>query len=357
MIEFLTREFGNAASRTHDFGTRAKKAVESAREAVAAVVAAKQDEVVFTSGATESNNLAILGLASHGDRVGRRHIITTALEHKAVLEPAQHLATKGFDITVVAPDKDGWVSAEAIQAALRPDTLLVSVMHANNETGILQPVEEISEILLGHEAFFHVDAAQTFGKEFKPLQLGRVDLISVSGHKIYGPKGIGALVVRRRGFHRLPLEPLMHGGGHERGLRPGTLPVSLIAGLGTAAKLASSDHRARRLACLDIRSRALAALSHLEPLFNGDQARSMPHVLNLSIPGLDSEAVIVALKDIVAFSNGSACTSHSYQPSHVLKAMGLSAERTQQAIRLSWCHMTPEVPWNDVVGELARLKG
>lgn len=356
MVEYLTQEFGNAASRTHGYGVRAKRAVEGARESVAAVVGAKPDEVIFTSGATESNNLAILGLASFGQRTGRRHVITTSIEHKAVLEPAQHLASKGFEVSLVTPDRDGWVSSDAIRGALRPDTLLVSVMHANNETGILQPIEDIGTALAGHPAFFHVDAAQTFGKELAPLRSPRVDLISISGHKIYGPKGIGALIVRRRGFQRVPVEPITFGGGHERGLRPGTLPVSLIAGLGMASKLALSDHRERAAKCLALRGQILEALLPLSPLFNGDQARCMPHVLNLSFPGVDSEALIVALKELIAFSNGSACTSHSYEPSHVLKSMGLEPDRIQEAVRLSWCHTTAPIPWGSVVSVLMKLR-
>jgi cysteine desulfurase len=229
-------------------------------------------------------------------------------------------------------------------------------MQANNETGVIQPIPEIAQALEGHEAFFHVDAAQGFGKVISPLQDKRIDLISISGHKIFGPKGIGALVSRRRGFKRPPLTPLMLGGGQEHGLRPGTLPVHLIVGLGLASELALGEADERREQCLKFRQKALQALSQFDPQFNGDQDRVMPHVLNLSIEGLDSEAVMVALKNEVAISNGSACTSQTYGPSHVLEAMQLEDERIEGALRISWCHMTPDPNWDSVVAILSQLR-
>ena len=230
MLRFFEGEFGNAGSRTHEFGARAKQAIQKARDQVAALVSAQREEVIFTSGATESNNLAILGLAAFGEQSKRRHIISTQIEHKAVLEPLEELERRGFEVEFLAPNSDGRVETEKIHAALRPDTLLVSVMHANNETGVIQPIEEIATILGKHAAYFHVDAAQTFGKLIEPLRNPRIDFISASAHKIYGPKGVGALIARRRGFDRAPLTPLLFGGGQERGLRPGTLPVPLIVG-------------------------------------------------------------------------------------------------------------------------------
>lgn len=244
---------------------------------------------------------------------------------------------------------------ELVRQALCPDTLLVSVMHVNNETGVLQRIPEICSVLRDHTCYFHVDAAQGFGKDVSALQHHRIDLISISGHKLYAPKGIGALVCRRREFERPPLEPLCYGGGQERGLRPGTLPVPLIVGLGCASELALRESSNWMNACRIFREKAISELSLLNPDFNGDQNRTLPHVVNLSFPGLDSEAVMVALKGILAVSNGSACTSASYQPSHVLEAMGLSAERIRGAIRLSWCHMTPEVDWSEVVKAIKAL--
>lgn len=356
MQAFFETEYGNAGSRTHEFGARAKQAVEAARRHMAEVAKADPDEATFTSGATESNNLAILGLAAHGEKIGKRHLVTTAIEHKAVLEPMEYLRQRGFEVTIVAPTPDGWVDAKAIAQACRKDTLLVSVMQANNETGVIQPIPEICERLEKHDAFLHVDAAQGFGKDIEPLQNKRIDFISISAHKIYGPKGVGALIARRRGFNCAPLQPLVYGGGQERGLRPGTLPVPLIAGLGEAARLALAEHASRSKACLAFRKKVLAALMTLDPLINGDPERTMPHVLNLSIPGVDSEAVMVALKGLIAISNGSACTSATYKPSHVLQAMGFPIDRIQQALRISWCHMTPEVDWLAVVSLIQSLR-
>ena len=342
---FLLEEFGNAGSRTHSYGARAKQAIQRAREQVAAVVQAKKDEVVFTSGATESNNIALLGLARQGEQEGRKHIITTAIEHKAVLEPMDRLEEMGFEVTRLPVGKNGWIDPSAVSKALRPDTFLLSVMQANNETGIIQPLDEIATVLEGHPTFFHTDAAQGFGKELVPLQNRRIDLISISGHKIYAPKGIGALIIRKRGYKRIPIQPLMVGGGQERGLRPGTLPVPLIAALGKAAEMALTNSEQRSVRCSELRQAALEGLQFLKPQIVGDQKKSLPHVLNLSIGNLDSEALMVATKHLVAISNGSACTSSSYSPSHVLMAMGMSEEEANCCVRISWCHMTPDVEW------------
>jgi cysteine desulfurase len=328
--------------------------VNRAREEVAAVVAAKPDEVLFTSGATESDNLAILGLAPHGEATGRRHIISTQIEHKAVLEPLEVLARRGFDVTLLAPDEGGWISAASVAAALRPDTLLVSVMAVNNETGVIQPIEEIAQVLDDHDALLHVDGAQAFGKLIQPLQQPRIDLLAVSGHKIGAPKGIGALIARRRGYKRPPLTPLMYGGGQERGLRPGTLPVPLIAGLGTASTLALREAGQRAASAEAIKKELIEALLPMGATINGDPERTIATTLNVSMPGIDSEAAIVALKDVVAVSNGSACSSQSYEPSHVLRAAGLPHERIEGALRFSWGPATTEVPV-DLIAE--RLQG
>lgn len=358
VIHYMRDEFGNAGSRTHDRGTAASRAVQVARQAVADQVRADPSEVIFTSGATEANNLAILGLRRLADCNGRRHIVTTAIEHKAVLEPIEYLATQGFEVTWVAPEATGEVSAARILESVRPDTLLVSIMHANNETGVLQPLSPIAEGLKGHPAYLHTDAAQGFGKDDGELGDPRVDLISISAHKLYGPKGVGALIARRRGFARPPLEPLAFGGGQERGLRPGTAPVALIAGLGAAAAIARRDRIARRSANLAMRHEVLSALTQLDAhIIGGDAPRTMPHVVNATIPGVDSEALMLTLRPLIAMSNGSACTSHSYEPSHVLAAMGLTAEQINGAVRLSWCHRTPPVDWATAVDTVRRLRG
>lgn len=356
VMRFMAEEFGNAGSRTHEYGARAKQAVQHARAQIAAVVGAKPDEVIFTSGATESNNIALLGLAEHGEKTNRKHIISTMIEHKAVLDPLEFLAHRGFEVTLLPPTAGGWIEPDAIKQALRQDTLLVSVMHANNETGIIQPLAEIIETLGDNQAYLHVDAAQTFGKIIEPLTHARIDFVSLSGHKVYAPKGIGALVARRRGFNRPPLQPLTFGGGQERGLRPGTLPVPLVVGLGLAADTALRYAYERRAACVAYRRKVLDALTPLEPIFNGDPVRMLPHTLNISFPGLDSEAMMVALKDEIAISNGSACTSHSYQPSHVLRAMGLPVTVIQSAVRLSWCHMTGDASWDRVAAIIRSLR-
>jgi cysteine desulfurase len=356
VLKWTSEEFGNAGSRTHAYGQVAKQRVGWARQEVAAVVDAQPDEVVFTSGATESNNLAILGLAAHGSTSGKKHIICSQIEHKAVLEPVGVLAERGFEVTMLAPNSGGWIDPADVSRALRPDTVLVSIMAVNNETGVVQSTEGIADVLSEHDAFFHVDAAQGFGKVLEPLRRHRIDLMSVSGHKVYGPKGVGALVMRRRRFARPPIEPLMYGGGQERGLRPGTLPVALIAGLGLAASLALREHPDRAGRCAAVRDDALSALTPLGIMMNGDPIRMVPHTLNFSVPGVDSEAAIVALKDIVAISNGSACTSQSYGPSHVLTAAGLPADQIAGALRLSWSHLTPAVDWAQVSARLARLQ-
>jgi cysteine desulfurase len=349
---YFEEEYGNEGSRTHGYGARAKEAVEKAREQIAELLAAKPDEVIFTSGATESNNLAILGLANWGRRNGKTHIVSTHLEHKAVLEPIDVLAKDGFEVDLVAPEKNGRVDAAKIVALLRPTTLLVSLMHANNETGVIQPIDEVAKALAHHPAYFHVDAAQTFGKLIEPLQNHRIDLLSASGHKIYGPKGVGVLLVRHRGKQKVPLAPLVHGGGQEHGLRPGTLPVPLIAGLGLAAEIGAKDHEAREAKCRAFRERFLRAIEPLHPKIHGEEGQVLVHTVNLSFPGISAEEGMVKIRDLVAVSNGSACTSSSYQPSHVLKAMRLAKDEIIGAMRFSWCHLTPDPDWAAVVAKL-----
>lgn len=355
MLHYFDVEYGNAGSRTHAFGSEAKKAVERARDQVAAVVEADPAEVIFTSGATEANNLALLGLEPFARAQARGHIITTAIEHKAVLEPLEALAARGLEVTVLPVNASGRVSVDDLAAALRPDTLAVSVMQANNETGVLQPIAEIADRLAGHPAYLHVDAAQGFGKALAELRLKRVDMISVSAHKLYGPKGVGALIARRRGYDRPPLAPLMFGGGQERGLRPGTMPTPLIAGFGAAAQAALEQQASRLATNQAIRSRALAAFASLDPTFIGDQTHTLPHVLALAFAGVDSEGLMLALRESAALSNGSACTSASYKPSHVLVAMGLPKPVVRGAVRLSWSHLSGEPDWGAMVDTIGSL--
>lgn len=302
---YMVEEFGNAGSRTHEYGARALKAVNHARKQVADVVEARPDDVIFTSGATEANNLAILGLTDFGRECGRKHIISTAIEHKAVLEPLEEMQRRGFEVTLIEPNKGGWVQPEEVLAAVRDDTLLISVMHVNNETGIIQPLEEIAAGLEDSEVYFHTDAAQGYGKDLPPLKNQRIDMISISGHKIGAPKGVGALILRRRSYKRAPLKPLMFGGGQERGLRPGTVPVQLVAGLGEAA-----EHR-------------------MSPNLSGSYSppnppgESLPGFMLLNLQAADSEAIMLQLRQQYAISNGAACSSEKYSTSHVYRAMGL----------------------------------
>lgn len=349
VMTYLGAEFGNAGSRHHGFGSRARSAVERARVQVAAVVGATRGEIVFTSGATESNNLALLGLAEHGARTGRTHLVSTRIEHKSVLEPLQTLSGRGFQVTLVPPERGGWVDPRSILEAVRQDTLLVSVMQVNNETGVIQPVREIARLLQNHPAYLHVDAAQGFGKEIAPLRDRRIDLISISGHKVYAPKGIGVLVTRRRSGQRPPLTPLMHGGGQELGLRPGTLPVPLIAGLGKASELALAEYRERNAACRRFKEILLRELQPLKPVFNGDLDRTVPQIINLTLPGIGSEEAIEAVGQVAAISNGSACTSTSESCSHVLSAQRLDEDRMEGALRLSWCHLSRQPDWNGFI--------
>ena len=344
----------NAGSRTHTFGQSAREAVQVARQRVADVIDAQPEEIFFTSGATESNNIAILGITQFGKKTGRKHIISTRIEHKAVLEPLQEMERRGFEVELVEVSNGGYVEVESIREKLRPDTLLVAVMHANNETGVLQPVDAIAALLDGTDIFFHTDAAQTFGKE-AALGAQRFDSIAISGHKIFGPQGVGALFLRRNRVTSRAVSQLTFGGGQERNIRPGTLPVPLIVGLGRAAELAMHEGPARREEASAIKMDLIQNLAGVDHVINGDPNRTQPHVLNVRFPGIDSEAFMMAVKDVAAVSNGSACTSSSYKPSHVLLAMGLDEAAAEESIRLSWGYDRPP-QWHTLFSKLATLK-
>ena len=356
VLHYMDVEFGNAGSRTHIFGQEASKGVQTAREQIAAVADAHPEEVIFTSGATEANNLAILGLAEYGEKEGKRHIISTQIEHKAVLEPLQRLANRGFQIDLVAPSPDGFISAEEVQKRLRSDTLLVSVMHVNNETGVIQPINEIARLLHGRSAIFHVDAAQGFGKDLELLQNERIDLLSASAHKLYAPKGIGALIARNQNSVRRKLSPLMIGGGQERGLRPGTLPVPLITGFGRACELALSNLTEWRKIWETTFTQILQQLDRVGGKLHGHRYQRLQNIINFSIDGLDSEACLISVKDLVSVSNGSACTSEGNRPSHVITAMHPFTNEAEQAIRLSWCHLSPKPPIKEIFERIAHLR-
>jgi len=338
VMRLMVDDFGNAGSRTHSMGTAAKTTVERAREQLARVVDCQPNEVIFTSGATEADNLATLGLHEFALKTKRMHIVSTSIEHKAILEPLEHLAEHGFEVTFVNPQASGVVEASDILKQVRDDTVLVSVMHVNNETGVIQPLDAIALGLQDHPCFLHTDAAQGFGKVLNPLTNRRIDMISVSGHKFFAPKGIGALIVRRRGVDPLPLSPLAFGGGQESGLRPGTIPVALVAGLGLAAEIALAEHDERQERVMELAHRIEAFTFENDGQINGDRSRCAPNIINVAFRGLDSEAFIVATKHLVAVSNGAACSSHAYSHSHVLEAMNLEPWRVRGAIRFSFSH-------------------
>jgi len=339
MIPYLTEKFGNPASRSHSFGWEAEKAVEEAREQVAALVGADPKEIVWTSGATESNNLAIKG-AAHFYAGKGKHLITVKTEHKAVLDTCRELERQGFEVTYLDVQENGLLDLEVFQQALRPDTTLVSVMFVNNEVGVIQPIAEIGEICRAKGIIFHVDAAQATGKVEIDLNDLKVDLMSFSAHKTYGPKGIGALYVQRK--PRVRLEPQMHGGGHERGFRSGTLATHQIVGMGEAFRLAREEMVSENARIGKLRDRLLKGLSDIESVFvNGDMVQRVPHNLNMSFAYVEGESMLMAIKDL-AVSSGSACTSASLEPSYVLRALGRDDELAHSSIRFSIGRFTTE---------------
>jgi cysteine desulfurase len=339
MIPFLTEHFGNPASRSHPFGWTAEKAVENAREEVAKLVNADPREIVWTSGATESNNLAIKGAANFYSGKGK-HIVTIQTEHKAVLDAVRELERVGFDATYLAPEPNGLVDIEKFRAALRPDTVLASVMLVNNEIGVIQDIEALGNICREQGIIFHVDAAQATGKVHIDLEKLPVDLMSFSAHKTYGPKGIGALYVRRK--PRVRLEAQMHGGGHERGLRSGTLATHQIVGMGEAFRIAREEMDLENARIRRLRDRLLTGLQEIDEVYiNGDMKQRVPHNLNISFNFVEGESLIMAVKDI-AVSSGSACTSASLEPSYVLRALGRSDELAHSSIRFSIGRFTTE---------------
>ncbi|WP_374242361.1 IscS subfamily cysteine desulfurase [Zoogloea sp.] len=332
MIPYLSELFGNPASRSHAFGWTAEKAVEEAREEVARLVNADPKEIIWTSGATESNNLAIKGAAHFYSGKGK-HVITVKTEHKAVLDTVRELEREGFEATYLDVQENGLIDLEVLKAAIRPDTVVVSVMFVNNEIGVIQPIAEIGEICREKGIIFHVDAAQATGKVDIDLSRLKVDLMSFCAHKTYGPKGIGALYVRRK--PRVRLEAQMHGGGHERGLRSGTLATHQIVGMGEAFRLARLEMAEENERVRVLRDRLLAGLSQMEEVFvNGDMEHRVPHNLNISFAYVEGESLIMAIKD-VAVSSGSACTSASLEPSYVLRALGRNDELAHSSIRFT----------------------
>ncbi|QGZ30282.1 IscS subfamily cysteine desulfurase [Stutzerimonas stutzeri] len=341
MVECLTAEgnFGNPASRSHAFGWKAEEAVENARRQVAELVNADPREIVWTSGATESDNLAIKGVAHFYASKGK-HIVTSKIEHKAVLDTTRQLEREGFEVTYIEPGEDGVITPAMVEAALRDDTVLVSIMHVNNEIGTINDIAAIGELTRSRGVLFHVDAAQSTGKVEIDLENMKVDLMSFSAHKTYGPKGVGALYVRRK--PRVRLEAQMHGGGHERGMRSGTLAAHQSVGMGEAFRIAKQEMAAENERITRLRDRFFKQVEHLEELYvNGSMTSRVPHNLNLSFNYVEGESLIMALKDL-AVSSGSACTSASLEPSYVLRALGRNDELAHSSIRFTFGRFTTE---------------
>jgi cysteine desulfurase len=351
MVPFLFDRFGNPASRSHSYGWDAEEAVELAREQVAQLVGADPKEIVWTSGATESDNLAIAGAARFNRGKGK-HLITVTTEHKAVLDTMRHLEREGFTVTYLDPEPNGLLDLEKFTAAIRPDTVLASVMHVNNEIGVIQDISAIGNLCRARGILFHVDAAQSTGKVAIDLDTLPVDLMSFSAHKTYGPKGIGALFVRRK--PRVRIEALMHGGGHERGMRSGTLATHQIVGMGEAFRIAHAEMAVDNERARVLRDKLYAGLSALDELYvNGDLQVRVPHNLNMSFNFVEGESLMMAMKDI-AVSSGSACTSASLEPSYVLRALGRPDELAHSSIRFSVGRFTTEADVDTTVELVTR---
>ena len=354
MMEFLTPEgeFGNPASRSHRFGWKADEAVEQARSHVANLVNCDPREIVWTSGATEADNLAIKGVARFYKSKGN-HIITSKIEHKAVLDPCRQLEREGFDVTYLDPDEKGVISPSAVKSAIKDTTVLVSIMHINNELGTVNDIEEIGNITRDNGSFFHVDAAQSTGKVDIDLEKINVDLMSFSAHKTYGPKGVGALYVRRK--PRVRLEALIHGGGHERGMRSGTLATHQIVGMGEAFRIANKEMNQDCNKISKFHEKFLDKVKEIDHVYiNGDLDNKVPNILNISFNFVEGESLIMGLKDI-AVSSGSACTSASLEPSYVLRALGRKDELAHSSIRFSFGRFTSDDDVNNTLDILANV--
>ena len=354
MMEFLTPEgeFGNPASRSHRFGWKADEAVEEARSHVANLVNCDPREIVWTSGATEADNLAIKGVARFYKSKGN-HIITSKIEHKAVLDPCRQLEREGFEVTYLDPDESGVITPDSVKSAIQDNTVLVSIMHINNELGTVNDIEKIGDVTRKHGAFFHVDAAQSTGKVDIDLQKICVDLMSFSAHKTYGPKGIGALYVRRK--PRVRLEALIHGGGHERGMRSGTLATHQIVGMGEAFRLASKEMKEDHNKIVKFHEKFIDKVKEIDHVYiNGDLDNKVPNILNVSFNFVEGESLIMGLKDI-AVSSGSACTSASLEPSYVLRALGRKDELAHSSIRFSFGRFTSDDDVNNTLDILGNV--
>lgn len=337
MVDVYKNIPGNADSHTHIFGTNAQKLVQISRNTIAEIIGVDQSEVIFTSGSTESNNTVILGIEKYAEQTGKKHIITTAIEHKTIIEPLKYLEKKGFKVDYVKPDVSGRINADYLLSLVDRETCLVSVMFVNSETGIIQPVDVIGAALKDTDVLFHVDATQALGKLNREIRRLDYNLMSIASHKIGGPQGIGALIYKRKtDYSRPPIKQLMYGGSQERGYRPGTTPVALVAGFAKAVDLCEKNLKTNHDNCQKIKESFFEAIDELQYDINGDPQYCLPSTVNISIHGLDAEAAFLCLGDDYSFSNGAACNSSSHSLSYVLEAMGLDETRKSEAIRLSW---------------------
>lgn len=354
MIEVYKGTIGNADSRTHNHGEKAREIVEHARNQVADLLGVTSGEVFFTSGSTESNNIAIRGLEEYAEKTGKKHIITSAIEHKAVLETVKAMGKKGFEVDIVNPDLSGRVDADQILSLVREDTLLISLMHVNNETGIIQPVEVIGEELAKRKVLFHIDATQSCGKLVEEIKQMKYDMLTFSAHKLQGPQGIGVLVLRKKGYRLPPVKGIMYGGQQEHGIRPGTIPVALVAGCGRACEIAGREYAENKKKTEELKKIVISSFdeSGLEYHINGDKNYCISSTVNICIPGVISEALMISTKQYCSISNGSACTSKSYSPSYVLSAMGVPENEIECSVRISW---GPDTSSEELVYNLKQL--
>lgn len=354
MVDVYQNHIGNADSRTHDYGDQARGVVETARKQVASLLGIDATEVFFTSGSTESNNIAIQGLEAYANECGKKHIITSSIEHKSVLETAKAMSKRGFEVDIVDPEPSGSISVNKVMSLVRPDTLLVSIMHVNNETGQIQPILELGNKLAETSTFFHIDATQSCGKLVKELKMAQYNMLSFSAHKLQGPQGVGVLVLRKKHYVLPPVKGILYGGQQEHGIRPGTIPVALVAGCGKACELAEKNNEANLLKMTAIKNLICQLLeeSGVKYSINGNVQTCICNTLNICFHGVSSEALMIMTKNYCGISNGSACNSSSYSPSYVLQAMGIPTEQIEDSVRISW---GPETDFNSVQKEFSKL--
>ena len=357
MVDTYLNSDGNADSRTHNHGEQARIIVENARKQVASLLEIDSSEVFFTSGSTESNNITIQGLEEYALKTNKKHIITSAIEHKSVLETVKIMKKKGFAVDIVKPDLSGQINVQEILDKVRDDTLLVSIMHVNNETGIIQPVDRLGTELEKRNVLFHVDATQSCGKLVNELRNLKYNMLSFSAHKLKGPQGVGVLILKKKKYKLPPVKNIMYGGQQEHGIRPGTIPVALVAGCGKACEIAEKEYRENLHKCKSLKAilEKLLNESNVNYHYNGAQQYCIDSSVNICFEGVMSEALMLSSKQYCSVSNGSACTSKSYSPSYVLEAMGISVEDIESSIRISWGPETNEIEFRDNINKMIEI--